>query len=59
MTISLVPTVHWETTPRSHRTRRSSPLLAAPALHLGVYSKSELTYVHRLACVGNNLHELT
>jgi hypothetical protein len=45
--------------PRSHRTHRSNPPAAVPALHLGVYSKSELTYVHRSTSVGNNVHELT
>jgi hypothetical protein len=48
--------VYWEMTHRSHQTRRSSPPLVVPALHLGVYSKSEITYVHRSASVGNNVH---
>jgi hypothetical protein len=55
-----VLTAGWETTPRSHRTRHSSPPLVVPALHLwGFHSKSELTDVHRSTSVGNNVHGLT
>jgi hypothetical protein len=59
ITISLASLVNWETTPRSYQTRRSSPPPEVPALHLGGYSKGELTYVHRSVYVGNNVHELT
>jgi hypothetical protein len=47
-------------TPRSRRTRRSSPSPVALALYLcGGYRKSELTKVHGSTSVGNNMHELT